>query len=299
MSELIHSEQGESIVAPAHRKKYTYKLEHADILALRDGKYHSGIITNIKSNGEVKIDFDDEESLPYVFDISKSNTEVIANKAPDRNSVHLNQIVLVRQNTNDDTFIRAVVLEIKNRPLKYTVKPVNGSEIAQVTRNDIRALQIPFMQIPIDDEETDSAVSETEVDLEVNEVFTTLHGNVVDSPRQSFSDTRPASSSSSAPPSRNSRSSRVTTPYKKGEVVLAQDGFRKKFNGKQWRRLCSVDRCDKESQKKGLCSRHLSMSGESKLGIPRPGSLDDCNSSHSNNSTTPGIDTSNSTHNHS
>ncbi|XP_061803482.1 protein capicua homolog isoform X2 [Nerophis lumbriciformis] len=61
-------------------------------------------------------------------------------------------------------------------------------------------------------------------------------------------------------------SSRSRTPlslaqqkYKKGDVVCTQNGIRKKFNGKQWRRLCSRDGCMKESQRRGYCSRHLSM----------------------------------------
>ncbi|XP_061145089.1 protein capicua homolog isoform X2 [Syngnathus typhle] len=60
-------------------------------------------------------------------------------------------------------------------------------------------------------------------------------------------------------------SSRSRTPlslaqkYKKGDVVCTQNGIRKKFNGKQWRRLCSREGCMKESQRRGYCSRHLSM----------------------------------------
>ncbi|XP_031431540.2 protein capicua homolog [Clupea harengus] len=47
--------------------------------------------------------------------------------------------------------------------------------------------------------------------------------------------------------------------YRKGDVVCTPAGVRKKFNGKQWRRLCSQDRCMKESQRRGYCSRHLSL----------------------------------------
>ncbi|KAK7139408.1 hypothetical protein R3I93_016522 [Phoxinus phoxinus] len=47
--------------------------------------------------------------------------------------------------------------------------------------------------------------------------------------------------------------------YKKGDVVCTPTGIRKKFNGKQWRRLCSREGCSKESQRRGYCSRHLSM----------------------------------------
>ncbi|XP_034030313.1 protein capicua homolog isoform X2 [Thalassophryne amazonica] len=64
----------------------------------------------------------------------------------------------------------------------------------------------------------------------------------------------------------SNNSSRSRTPlslaqqkYKKGDVVCTPNGIRKKFNGKQWRRLCSREGCMKESQRRGYCSRHLSM----------------------------------------
>ena len=53
--------------------------------------------------------------------------------------------------------------------------------------------------------------------------------------------------------------SKPNTPpkrYKKGELVVTATGGIKKFNGKQWRRLCAQPGCMKESQRRGLCSRH-------------------------------------------
>ena len=35
----------------------------------------------------------------------------------------------------------------------------------------------------------------------------------------------------------------------KGEIHTQEDGVKRKFNGKQWRRLCSVKDCFKESQR--------------------------------------------------
>ncbi|RVE66778.1 hypothetical protein OJAV_G00110750 [Oryzias javanicus] len=73
-------------------------------------------------------------------------------------------------------------------------------------------------------------------------------------------------STGGGPSSTSSSSSRSRTPltaaqqkYKKGDVVCTPTGIRKKFNGKQWRRLCSREGCSKESQRRGYCSRHLSM----------------------------------------
>lgn len=78
--------------------------------------------------------------------------------------------------------------------------------------------------------------------------------------------------SRSAQSCESSRSSTPRSPttnqkYKKGDVVSTPNGIRKKFNGKQWRRLCSKDGCTKESQRRGYCSRHLSSSGK----VARPG----------------------------
>nr|XP_055065830.1 protein capicua homolog isoform X2 [Misgurnus anguillicaudatus] len=71
----------------------------------------------------------------------------------------------------------------------------------------------------------------------------------------------PGSSASSSASSSRSRTplSANQQKYKKGDVVCTPNGIRKKFNGKQWRRLCSREGCMKESQRRGYCSRHLSM----------------------------------------
>lgn len=58
--------------------------------------------------------------------------------------------------------------------------------------------------------------------------------------------------------------------FKKGDIVSAPNGIRKKFNGKQWRRLCSKEGCTKESQRRGYCSRHLSMRGTTSSGVGKP-----------------------------
>ncbi|CAB3400166.1 unnamed protein product [Caenorhabditis bovis] len=78
-----------------------------------------------------------------------------------------------------------------------------------------------------------------------------------------FEDTEPSNSSMfppiSVPPMCTSKTLLDQQRYKKGEIVTTQCGIRKKFNGKQWRRLCSKEGCNKESQRRGYCSRHLSM----------------------------------------
>ena len=77
---------------------------------------------------------------------------------------------------------------------------------------------------------------------------------------------RPSSVNSVTEPSSGGGGGATTYQHKfrKGEVVTQSTGVRKKFNGKQWRRLCSKGDCMKESQRKGFCSRHLSDKKEPK-----------------------------------
>ncbi|XP_057651023.1 putative transcription factor capicua isoform X5 [Diorhabda carinulata] len=85
------------------------------------------------------------------------------------------------------------------------------------------------------------------------------------SSKRSSMHSRGSSSSSITRSQPTTPRSQATTPhkYRKGDVVSNPNGIRKKFNGKQWRRLCSVDDCKKESQRRGYCSRHLSLKGNS------------------------------------
>lgn len=83
------------------------------------------------------------------------------------------------------------------------------------------------------------------------------------SSKRSSMHSRGSSSSSITPRSQpTTPRSQAATPhkYKKGDVVTNPNGIRKKFNGKQWRRLCSKDGCSKESQRRGYCSRHKANS---------------------------------------
>ena len=84
--------------------------------------------------------------------------------------------------------------------------------------------------------------------------------------RASTSSIEPSMMLSSARPRSSTASPRslTNTPhkYKKGDIVATPNGIRKKFNGKQWRRLCSKEGCAKESQRRGYCSRHLSLKGK-------------------------------------
>ena len=230
-----------------------YKLVTHDVLARLGDEYQPGTINDFRESGFISIQLDSDNSCKS-FDLSTGVDDVIINAAPNKLEITCGCNVCVRKLPTADVFVKGVVLEIKDRPLKYKIK-VNGSdEDKWYSRMDIRTIRFPAIKNEnYDDEATDSALSETEVDTEVDEVFATKR-----------IDSLPSSSRSSTPQSIGSRSSRATTPhnYKKGDILIANDGFRKKFNGKQWRRLCSAQNCEKESQKKGLCSRHFSSQSD-------------------------------------
>lgn len=97
--------------------------------------------------------------------------------------------------------------------------------------------------------------------------------SLLDSKNRHLPKKRDMARSRSAQSCESSRSSTPRSPttnqkYKKGDVVSTPNGIRKKFNGKQWRRLCSKDGCTKESQRRGYCSRHLSSSGKVQRSAP-------------------------------
>ncbi|XP_066912085.1 uncharacterized protein [Clytia hemisphaerica] len=271
----------ENVVDSAKRKKLCtdsrkskpgpWKLLTHDVLARFDDEYQPGTISDFRETGHVSIQLDSDNSSKS-FDLSTGIDYVIINAAPNKSDITCGCMVCVRLPTAD-VFVKGVVLEIKDRPLKYKIK-VNGHNNEKwFSRMDIRCIRPPVIKNEnYDDEATDSALSETEVDTEVDEVFTTKR-----------MDSMPSSSRSSTPQSIGSRSSRATTPhnYKKGDILIANDGFRKKFNGKQWRRLCSARNCEKESQKKGLCSRHFSSQNDQSLKRHSESHTPDTSSNHS------------------
>jgi len=226
--------------------------------------FKPGTVVNCRTNGEIEVSFDDDGQKPCTFNINKTDSfDVIPDVTPSPTAVKVGSQVCAKLNKEEDTFTVVSVIDVRNKPLQYLVKVFENDADSKgitkwVSRSDIRLVQ-PIVSTNAPEiesnltcksrEETDSAVSDTDYsadDHELEEVFTSQ---------------RPTSSSrSSTPHSRGSaRSSRTPTPhsYRKGQVIVTPNGFRKKYNGKQWRKLCMIDGCDKESQKKGYCSRHL------------------------------------------
>lgn len=110
---------------------------------------------------------------------------------------------------------------------------------------------------------------ESEDELRVDITFNSeVDAKLSGSSKRSSMHSRGSSSSSITPRSQPATPrSQAATPhkYKKGDIVTNPNGISKKFNGKQWRRLCSMFKmgCMKESQRRGYCSRHLNLKGNS------------------------------------
>ncbi|XP_062499825.1 uncharacterized protein LOC134177116 [Corticium candelabrum] len=64
--------------------------------------------------------------------------------------------------------------------------------------------------------------------------------------------------------------------YKKGDVVTLPHGIIKKYNGKQWRRLCVFRDCKKESQRGGLCAQHYGGRVKARRSTRRSNSTSTC-----------------------
>lgn len=54
-----------------------------------------------------------------------------------------------------------------------------------------------------------------------------------------------------------------TRTYPKEDIVITgKNGLRKKFFKNRWRRLCSINKCDKQAQRGGLCAKHINRSNQ-------------------------------------
>lgn len=143
--------------------------------------------------------------------------------------------------------------KVRKTTLPRCGKKSNTDEILKEKLQLSTKASFKSSQIGSKDEESDSTISGDEYKSdEADEEFAHLIAKR-SLPADTFAVTRKASTASS---------SSTSQKYKKGDVITTPNGIRKKFNGKQWRRLCSRDLCNKESQRRGFCSRHLSMKGK-------------------------------------
>ncbi|CAH1158712.1 unnamed protein product [Phyllotreta striolata] len=273
------------------------------ILARQGDWYYPGVIKEANgSTIAVALDGKEERVIyDNVFDNKCFN--VISDASPSVNQITLGTRVCVRNNQSmfmegvvcsilEGQPVRFVVAVIGEQPIELTVKradlrllrPPWWDELENIEPNIENAmptalefhranpasptqLHTPIsVGTPLSNGRHYDEFCESEDELRQDAFSSEVNAKLSGSSKRSSMHSRSSSSSSITPRSQpTTPRSQAATPhkYKKGDVVSNPNGIRKKFNGKQWRRLCSVDGCKKESQRRGYCSRHLSLKGNS------------------------------------
>uniref|UniRef100_A0A0N4Z3Y4 DUF4819 domain-containing protein n=1 Tax=Parastrongyloides trichosuri TaxID=131310 RepID=A0A0N4Z3Y4_PARTI len=259
--------------------------------------YKSGVIESITMDNDVVVKFDDGKTLTYANVLKQGYrfTDIVPDCVPSLENITVNNKVLVRKNLNEKIFKMCTVISVNCKPtisinvLWETDK--NEFKEINLSRANIRALKPPwYMDIfthtssandnSIKFENISSAAeinNNESLLLSLPPIFNFSSNALTDIVKDRDEITSSASSIKTATSQAfdkderqkadNSMQLEMGSPntcnefvqkYKKGEVITTPGGIRKKFNGKQWRRLCSKDGCVKESQRRGYCSRHLS-----------------------------------------
>ena len=261
------------------------------VLARRGAVYLPGTIASTFGSGIVTVRFD-AGGATTDYECCGRSTDVVSDCAPSAPSVCVGSRVCVRVVADSAEFQTGWLREKRAAPLPVMFRvdlDSDGSSV-WVCRAQLRLLQAPWSE---DEEEAEVArITSNAVDQQETPQPSTPRsagsstpaghrsqpssGNSKDSatgwvtPGRSdqLRSTSALSLSDGSDPStpRSSASSGLARrggghPIKGEVVAAAGTGIRKKFNGKQWRRLCLRESCQKESQRGGLCSRHLSQRG--------------------------------------
>lgn len=272
------------------------------VLGRRGSVYRPGLIRDLQADGGrvvVQLDGDREDAGGMVYYdnvLERRSADIISDHPPSASAVDVGTVVCVRVDPDAAVFYIGRVVEKRPPPLctAYLVALDQTSGPAVwVSRANLRLLLPPWfddMASFVGDSvsrqgpstvghETAaasySAVCARQVRGELAEdlragigaegegtsAMASSSGTVVTTADRTEPDALGVCSSAAS--SRSRSSLLLGQRYKKGDVVFTPHGIRKKFNGKQWRRLCSKDGCSKESQRRGYCSRHLSLRGKS------------------------------------
>jgi len=272
------------------------------VLGRRGSVYRPGLIRDLQADGgrvAVQLDGDREDPGGMVYYdnvLERRSADIISDHPPPASAVDVGTVVCVRVDPDAAVFYIGRVVEKRPPPLctTYLVALDQASGPAVwVSRANLRLLLPPWFEdmaafigdsvsrpgpttISHDSVAASySAVCARQVRGELAEDLRAGQGTegegtgAVAGPSGAAITTTDRTEpetigvGSSVASSRSRSSLLLGQRYKKGDVVFTPHGIRKKFNGKQWRRLCSKDGCSKESQRRGYCSRHLSLRGKS------------------------------------
>lgn len=159
-----------------------------------------------------------------------SELDIVRDVMPSGKLVNIGCPVLVPSRQNiEGVFELSHIFEKEYKPLRVTVRFPDDTVSSTYPREDIRVMLSPWTK----EETTDG--NDTEIDEETCEDQ--------EKTAKTLKRTKRHRSSS-------------TVKYKKGDTKMMPHGVIKKYNGKQWRRLCVSPGCTKESQRRGLCAMH-------------------------------------------
>jgi len=194
-----------------------------------------------------------------------SNGSLISNLTSNPMTAHLNELNSIQslQSLNSLNQMNQMN-QLKNHSYKHTLLPPGHSlQIHRSTTDD------EFSDDIDEDDESKqfSSVPTTPTTPQSTLALLIPQHNLQSAPStplnnystNAFSNSCKTTPTSSYNHSLLSDASSPTNKHKKGDIIVASSGIRKKFNGKQWRRLCSNLDCTKETQRSGLCSRHLTQ----------------------------------------
>lgn len=178
-------------------------------------------------------------------DLDPRDINVVLDRAPSGKLVNIGCPVLVPgpilsagEEHEDGVFILCRVIDKMFKPLRAKVQQCKGTS-AWTAKETLRVMQSPWANL-------DQIVPLSNLTGGPEHDKNLIEG-VVETKKQA----------------KKKKTGLSGKKCKKGLLIRMPHGVWKKYNGKQWRRLCVYPKCMKESQKSGLCANHLG-------GRPRP-----------------------------
>ncbi|UJR16550.1 hypothetical protein I4U23_003450 [Adineta vaga] len=201
-------------------------------------EYISGKIHQIGSNGCLSVQTNETFIEINVYD---NVFGILSDNAPSIQDLTEGKYILCKNQSNSPIYQMAIITE-KTKEGKFQILFPDQNESLCVPRQAIRLFLPPWH---------DEFSIDWYAVLQHTRLFPTQN-------------TRNDSSINSLS-GKNSLLSNISTniptekSYRKGDIIVTDSQVRKRYNGKQWRRLCSFKNCSKESQRFSYCSRHLSL----------------------------------------
>ncbi|CAF1486603.1 unnamed protein product [Rotaria sp. Silwood1] len=231
------------------------------LVEINSNEYISGKIINIGLNGCLSVQLNQYSNNKIIeINVYENIFGILSDNAPPIQDLIEGKYILTKNPYNKNLYQTAVIIE-KTQEGKFKILFQDQYDILCVPRQSIRLFLPPWHdEIPIDWNE---ALYQTRL-FTVKKIF---NGSCV-SPL--CVDDNNCSNDSSNMKMDICENVLNEKSYRKGDIITIDSQIRKKYNGKQWRRLCSYEKCIKESQRFGLCSRHLSLKDKDKLIINIP-----------------------------